>query len=161
MNIFSVVFSNGGYFLRQAHYKYNAALDYFTNHGRGQEWVTSFIKLHLAYILIQPGETLSLKTYVNIREIGFLDWSMAVVLTIAALNHMYALRRNGSWKRSPVWRGCCCFAGMVIFGIMWFLTQTSPMSTPTMSPAFLLGLVILELFACRRAGVDYRCLKQH
>lgn len=148
------------YWVRQAHYKYNAALDYFTNHGRGQEWVTCFIKLHLAYILIQPGETLSLKTYANIKDVGFLDWSVAVILVLASANHMFALFRNGSWKRSPLWRGMCCFAGMVIFGVMWFLTQTSPMVTPTMSPAFLFGLVLFELIACRRAGVDYRCLKQ-
>lgn len=143
-----------------AHYRFNAALDYFANHGRDQEWVCVFVKLYLAYILILPGDTFALKTYTNIKAVGFVDWSVAIILILAAMNHMVALIRNGSWKRSPVWRGYCCFAGMVIFGVMWFLTQTSPMVTPTMSPAFLAGMVLLEMFGCRRAGVDRRCLMQ-
>src|ERR1041384_1365433 len=92
-----------------AHYRFNGALDYFANHGRDQEWVCVFVKLYLAYILILPGETLSLKTYTNIKAVGLFDWSVSVILILAAVNHMVALIRNGSWKRSPVWRGYCCF----------------------------------------------------
>lgn len=140
------------------HRLFNGLLDYMCEHGRGAEWVTVFVKFYTAYILILPGETLNLRTYATMKSVGGADWLVAVILIALALNHAAALLRNGSWKRSPVWRGVCCFLGALIFGSMWFLTQASPMQTPVLSPAFLAGYVLLEIIGCRRAGDDHKCL---
>lgn len=135
-------------------------MDYLCHHGRGMEWGIVYVKLSMAYTLILPGQTLNLKAYANVKSFGFTDEIVAVALIVLAVNHMIALIRNGGWKRSPIWRGVCCFLGALIFGAMWYLTQTSPMTTPTLSPSLLAGYVLLELLGCRRAGDDHRCLMQ-
>lgn len=152
--------TNALLYMRQGQHWFNDALDFIVHHGRNSEWATVMIKVYMAYALALPGETLNLKTYENVRAIGLSDSKMVMVLTILAVVHAAALAYNGSVKRTPVWRGGCCFAGLIIFGMMGYLTWSSSMTTPGMLPGLFIGLAFLSLTGCRRAGDDYRCLTQ-
>lgn len=133
-------------------------LDFIIHDGRNAEWATVLIKFGMAYALARPGETLDLQSYALAGALGISDAPMAVTLVSFAVFHMTALIVNGSFQRSPIWRGICCFAGMLIFGFFAYVTWASNLEAPGMLPFMLSGLVFLELTGCRRAGDDRRCL---
>lgn len=138
----------------------NTFLDFVNLHGRNAEWATVIAKLGMAYSLALPGETLNLKTYENVKALGMTDSKMVFILTVVAVIHAAALMYNGAVKRTPTWRGACCFAGMLIFAAMGYMTWTSNMVTTGMLPMLFFSLTFLELTGCRRAGDDRRCLMQ-
>lgn len=140
---------------------FSDGLDFIIHDGRNAEWATVVIKLGMASSLARPGETLDYSVYTLAKTFGVGDALMAALLVFFAVFHGTALVVNGSFKRSPVWRGICCFAGMLIFGFFAYVTWAANMQAPGLLPHMFFGLVFLELTGCRRAGDDRRCLMQH
>lgn len=139
---------------------FDDGLDFLIHDGRNGEWTTVIAKVGVAWALAQPGETFNLKSYEVARELGVTDSLMVWILMGVAVIHGMALIVNGSVRRTPTWRGICCFAGMLIFGFMFYVTWASSMVTVGIMPYLMLSLVFLELTGCRLAGDDRRCLMQ-
>lgn len=140
--------------------KVGSFLDVMSRDGREIEWLTASIKIAMAFQLWRPMETLNLKAYAHLRDMGFGDGFFGGILFGFGLLHIIALGVNGFFWRTPLWRGICCCAGMVIFGVLSYLTWTGPMVTPGLLTVVFGVLVPFELLGCRRAGADYKCLIQ-
>ncbi|MGD9766601.1 MAG: hypothetical protein AB7U62_03075 [Pseudolabrys sp.] len=137
-------------------------------HAASERYPTRSVEYLLAWVMIAwgarvvwPGEVLTGPTYQYLVVIAPEAMWGALGITVGLLR-IYALLRNGGWKRSPVLR----FAGATL-GLIWWLVLAVLFSAAVAggAPDFPMRAVypvfiFFEAYSCFRCGQDHAAVAQ-